>query len=49
MNLFLFFTSILQTYDLVLPEGHLLPPLVGELGAVNGAPDFKVIFKHKEA
>ena len=45
MELFLFITSLLQKFDLVLPAGAPCPSLRGKLGATHIPPHFEVIFK----
>ncbi len=42
MELFLFFTSMLQKFTFSLPEGHELPSLIGKLGITNTPPEFEV-------
>ena len=43
----MFFTSMLQKFDLVLPEGEPLPPLEGILGVTLSPHKFKIIFKKR--
>ena len=47
MEFFLFFTSMLQKFDLILPEGEPLPPLQGTLGATHIPLRFNIIFKKR--
>ena len=47
MEVFLFFTSILQKFDLILPEGEPLPPLEGIVGIGHFPKRFKIIFKKR--
>ncbi|XP_014679542.1 PREDICTED: cytochrome P450 2D14-like [Priapulus caudatus] len=42
MELFLFFTSILQNYDISLPEGVTEPSLAGDLGIVWMAKPYQL-------
>ena len=45
MELFLFFTSIVQHLDISLPEGSPLPDLVGTQGITYMPKPFKVCIK----
>ena len=47
MELFLFFTSLLQRYDLVQPPGAQLPSTKGNLGTNHSPCAFKVQFKRR--
>ena len=47
MELFLFFTSILQKFDLIPPEGETLPPLVGVVGVTHAPLKFNIILKKR--
>ena len=47
MEVFLFFTSILQKFDLILPEGEPLPPLQGTLGIGHFPKRFNIIFQKR--
>jgi hypothetical protein len=46
MELFLFFTNLLQRFQLSVPKGSPLPPIIGiHTGAINMPPPYKVSVK----
>ena len=48
MEVFLFFTSLLQRFDLVLPPGEKLPSKKGKVGASHMPFKFHVSFKLRQ-
>jgi 26-hydroxylase len=45
MELFLFFSSLVHTFDISLPEGGTLPSLKGNAGITVTPDSFKVSFQ----
>ncbi len=48
MEVFLFFTTMLQKFNFRLPEGDELPSTVGNLSITNEAPPFKIIVEERQ-
>jgi 26-hydroxylase len=45
MELFLFFSSLVHTFDISVPEGETLPSLKGNAGITVTPDSFKVSFR----
>ena len=48
MELFLFFSSLLHSFDIKLPEGHTMPSLKGNVGITISPDQFKVCLIPRE-
>lgn len=47
MELFLFFSSLIHSFDLAVPEGETLPTLKGIAGVTISPSSFKVMLTHR--
>lgn len=45
MELFLFFSNMMNNFEFNMPEGEDIPPLEGVLGATHAPLPFKLCFK----
>ena len=48
MEFFLFFTTLLQRYEIKFPEGSAVPTTVPEVGLVNAPQQYNVVFTRRE-